>query len=167
MKVARRFPFVVAAILLSAVSISLAQQDSSKPATKADAKAEGKTAKPRAKPRGRLPAYYSKVVDGQQREKIYKIQQQYESKIAALKAELQALQEKVDAEVEAVLTAEQQSMVKKLAEEAKAKRKHTTSASASTATSTDGESEEEEAEETEADAKADESASKTSDKTEK
>ncbi|HEV3344129.1 MAG TPA: hypothetical protein VG125_27385 [Pirellulales bacterium] len=158
MKTARRFPFVVSAVVvLSAVSIALAQQDS-KPAAKADAKAaDGKTAKPRAKPRGRLPAYYSKVVDGQQREKIYKIQQQYEPKISALKAELQALQEKVDAEVEAVLTPEQQATVKKLTEEAKAKRKH----AAGTAASTEGEGEDEEAEETEADEKAGEAAKTT------
>jgi Spy/CpxP family protein refolding chaperone len=163
MKVARRFPFVVSAVvLLSAVSIAIAQQDS-KPAAKADAKAaDGKTAKPRAKPRGRLPAYYSKVVDGQQREKIYAIQKQYEPKITALKAELQALQEKVDGEVAAVLTPEQQAMVKKLADDAKAKRKHAAGAGATA--STDGEAEEEEGDEAEADEKAGETVSKTTGK---
>jgi hypothetical protein len=152
MKVARRFPFVVSAIvLLSAVSISLAQQDSSKPASKSEAKAaESKTAKPRAKPRGRLPAHYGKVVDGQQRERIYAIQKQYEPKIAALKAELQALQDKLNGEVEAVLTPDQQATVKKLAEEAKAKRKTAASSSASAVASSEGESEQEEGEESEA-----------------
>lgn len=160
MNVTGKLSFVVSTVvLLSAVSLSLAQQDPSKPASKSDAKAaDGKTTKPRAKPRGRLPAYYSKVVDGQQREKIYSIQQQHEPKIAALKAELKAAQDKLNAEVEAVLTPEQQATVKKLTEEAKAKRKNSAGATAST----DADSEEEEADEDEADAKPAPAASKTS-----
>lgn len=130
MKASFRFPLVVsAAILPFIMSVGLAQQDSPKADAKAD-KADAK-AKQRAKPKGRLPAYYNKVIDGQQREKIYAIQQQYEPKITALKAELQALQDKADAEVDAVLTPEQREIIKKLADEAKQKRKGAASATAS------------------------------------
>lgn len=120
MKVLSRVPLVVAvAIIPFVVSIALAQQDSSKASSKTDAKAS----KTRAPARGRLPAYYSQVVNGQQREKIYAIQKQYAPKIAELKAQLQAVQEKQNAEVEAVLTPDQLATVKKLSEDAKAKRK--------------------------------------------
>ena len=138
MKVSIRLPLMLsAAILPFILSIGLAQQEApkgdSKPAAAAD-KADAKAAKPRAKPRGRLPAFYGKVVDGKQREKIYAIQQQYEPKISALKAELQDLQDKADAEIDAVLTAEQRDTIKKLADEAKQKRKVTASATASATT---------------------------------
>jgi hypothetical protein len=138
MKVSFRLPLMLsAAILPFILSIGLAQQDAPKGESKAAAtadKADAKAAKPRAKPRGRLPAYYGKVVDGKQREKIYAIQQQYEPKISALKAELQAMQDKADAEIDAVLTAEQRDTIKKLADEAKQKRKATASATASATT---------------------------------
>jgi len=144
MQVSFRLPFVLsAAVLPFILSVALAQGDASKSDAKPDAKAakaDAKPAKPRAKPRGRLPAYYSKVVSGQQREKIYAIQQQYEPKISALKAELQALQDKMDGEVEAVLTPEQREIVKKAADEAKQKRK--SSASATASSSADDESSE-------------------------
>lgn len=128
MKLLFRVPFVASALILPfLLSMALAQGNAAKTDAKADAKAadsaDAKTAKPRAKPRGRLPAYYNKVIDGQQREKIYAIQQQYEPKISALKAELQALQDKMNAEVEGVLTPAQLEIVKKAAEEAKEKRK--------------------------------------------
>lgn len=155
MKASFKLPIVVsAAILPFIMSVSLAQQSAPKPSAKSDAKAgDVKTGKPRAKPRGRLPAYYTKVVDGQQREKIYAIQQQYEPKISALKAELQALQDQVDAEVEAVLTPEQRDIVKKLADDAKAKRKSSVTSSA--AASSEGPEEgDDSAEESAADAKA-------------
>ncbi|HEX5445025.1 MAG TPA: hypothetical protein VFW87_14400 [Pirellulales bacterium] len=89
--------------------------DAAKPAAGAPAKA-------RAKARGRLPAFYARVVSGDQREKIYAIQQSYEPKIADLQAQLKALTDKRDAEIEAVLTADQKTKVQQLATDAKAKR---------------------------------------------
>ena len=47
------------------------------PAAKAP---DAKQAKKRAKPRGRLPAYYGKIVDQKQRERIYTIQKSYAAK---------------------------------------------------------------------------------------
>ena len=138
MKTSLRVPLAISAIVPFIVAVALAQPDAPKPGSKADAKAadkaDAKAAKQRAKPRGRLPAYYNQVIDGQQREKIYAIQQQYEPKITELKAELQALQDKLDAEVEAVLTPEQLTKVKALTEDAKQKRKNSASASASATT---------------------------------
>ena len=113
--------FVAASLALAGFSAqrSLRGED---PAPKADAK----TAKPRAKPRGRLPAHYGDVVDAEQREKIYGIQQSYQPQIAALQSQLAALREKQTAEIEAVLRPEQLEKVKQLAAAAKAKRAKTT-----------------------------------------
>jgi hypothetical protein len=138
MKMFFRIPLVASAIVPFVVALTLAQSDAPKNGAKPDAKAadkgDAKAPKPRAKPRGRLPAYYSQVVDGQQREKIYKIQQDYEPKISELKAQLQALQDKLDAEVEAVLRPDQLTKVKELTDAAKQKRKASASATASATT---------------------------------
>jgi hypothetical protein len=50
-------------------------------------------AKQKAKPRGRLPAYYSDVIDGEQRTKIYAIQDKYDPQFEALRAQMKALGE--------------------------------------------------------------------------
>jgi cell division protein ZapA (FtsZ GTPase activity inhibitor) len=165
MKTLSRLPFVVsAAIIPFVVSIALAQQNSSKSNSKADAKAadksDAKTTKTRAPNRGRLPPYYSQVVNGQQREKIYSIQQQFAPKIAEIKAQLQALQDKQSAEVEAVLTPEQLATVKKLTEEAKAKRKAAGGTTA--AASDDADEGDEEADDTATETKSTNGSSKTS-----
>lgn len=72
--------------------------------------------------RGRLPNYYSSVVDRKQRQSIYKIQQEYAPKIAALKAQLEALVKERDEKVTAVLTPEQLRKVEQAQAAAKAKR---------------------------------------------
>ena len=53
-------------------------------ADRGSAAAEKTPAKKAKKFRGRLPNYYRQVVDEKQREAIYKIQQEYAPKIAAL-----------------------------------------------------------------------------------
>ena len=117
----------IVAVLLFALAVnttpeSVLAQDA-KPAAAAAAK------KP-AKPRGRLPAYYGEVVDAAQREKIYAIQQSYAERIAALQAQLKDLNEKMDAEVKAVLTPEQQKKLDELSAAAKARRQARTGAAA-------------------------------------
>ena len=72
--------------------------------------------------RGRLPNHYRKVVDEQQRKAIYKIQEEYASKAADLKAQLKALIKERDEKVVAVLTPEQVKKVQDLMAAAKAKR---------------------------------------------
>ena len=72
--------------------------------------------------RGRLPAYYSRVVDEKQRKTIYEIQREYAPKVDALKAQLAALTAERDKKVAGVLTPEQLETVEKLKAEAKAKR---------------------------------------------
>lgn len=86
-----------------------------------DAPAAGnaQAVKEKAKPKGRMPNYYTKVVDGIQREKIYQIQQNYAPQIAQLKAQLKALDEKQDAEISALLTPEQRQRVAVLKAESK------------------------------------------------
>ncbi len=72
--------------------------------------------------RVRLPNYYGRVVDSEQREKIYAIQREYAPKIEALEAQLAALKAERDERVEGVLTAEQLAKVREFRAEAKAKR---------------------------------------------
>jgi hypothetical protein len=72
--------------------------------------------------RGRLPAYYNRVVDDAQRKKIYAIQGEFAPKIDALKAQLAALTEERNKQVDAVLSPEQLKAVEDLKAEAKAKR---------------------------------------------
>ena len=91
-------------------------QDSKKAAKKGTAAAKSDTTGQR------LPAYYAKVVDDTQRDKIYAIQKAHAAKIESLQAELKAAMEKRDAEIEAVLTPKQLQQVKAMAAEAKAKR---------------------------------------------
>lgn len=107
------FPLIAALALAQAPDKKAS--DAAKPAT-------GAAVKQRAKDRGRLPTYYARVVSGDQREKIYAIQQSYQPKIDDLQAQLKALIEKRDAEVEAVLTEDQKAKVHQLTAEAKAKR---------------------------------------------
>ena len=73
--------------------------------------------------RGRLPSYYPQVVDEKQRETIYKIQEEYASKIADLKAQLAAITKQRDEKVIAVLTPEQLNKIEQLKAEAQQKRK--------------------------------------------
>lgn len=77
---------------------------------------------PRAKAAGRLPNYYAQVVDQNQREAIYKIQQEYEPKLAELRQKLDALTKERDAKIRAVLRPEQLKKVEQLQEEARKKR---------------------------------------------
>ena len=102
-----------------------AAQTSAKPAAEAPAETpvpEKDAATEEKEFRGRLPAYYSGVVDEDQREKIYAIQREYAPKIDALKAQWAALMADRDKQVAAVLTPEQLKQVEKLKAEAKAKR---------------------------------------------
>lgn len=88
-------------------------QDDAKPAVKAEAKKE------RKKPRGRLPNYYSKVVTAEQRDTIYKLQGEFNGKIADLQTQIAELTKQRDEEVRNVLTPEQQKQVDELAAAAK------------------------------------------------
>jgi hypothetical protein len=71
----------------------------------------------------RLPPYYSGIVTEGQRREIYKIQERYAEKIADLQAQLEALKDEQNEEIEAVLTASQRERLGKVREEAAAKRK--------------------------------------------
>ena len=75
-----------------------------------------------------MPAYYGKVVDKKQRQTIYKIQEEYAPKIAALKAQLAAIVKERNDQIAAVLTPEQQKKVDDLKAAAKAKRQKKESA---------------------------------------
>ena len=88
-----------------------------KPTTKKKEQAKVK------KGRHRLPHYFRDVVGDEQREKIYKIQDEYRPKIEALRTELKALRKERDEKIEAVLTSEQKRQIDEARAEAKAKRK--------------------------------------------
>lgn len=72
--------------------------------------------------RGRLPSYYGTVVNERQRERIYAIQRHYYGQIEDLKAQLEAVTQKRDADVADVLTAQQRAEVERLQVQAKARR---------------------------------------------
>jgi hypothetical protein len=75
----------------------------------------------RKKPRGRLPNYFSQVVDRKQREEIYAIQGKYTEEIAGLTKQLGDLKTKMTDECREVLTDEQKEKVDAIAAEAKKK----------------------------------------------
>jgi hypothetical protein len=75
------------------------------------------------KAKGRLPPYYSAVVNDQQRQAIYLIQAKYDQQLDALNQQVQAVEKQRDAEIESVLSPEQRLLLKKAVDEAAAKRK--------------------------------------------
>lgn len=73
--------------------------------------------------KGRLPPYYSKVVNDAQRQQIYGIQAAYAARKEALEKELGELTSRRDAEIRAVLTPFQQQKLDGLVTAARAKSK--------------------------------------------
>ncbi len=71
----------------------------------------------------RLPNYFAKVVDDEQRAKIHDIQLEYASQIEAKRAELEALVDERDTAIDKVLTPAQRKEVERLRAAAVAKRK--------------------------------------------
>ncbi|NUQ63022.1 MAG: hypothetical protein HUU20_11060 [Pirellulales bacterium] len=92
------------------------------PATAESSVGGGASPAKAAKFRGRLPAYFAKVVDDQQRRKIYGIQEEYHERIEALKAQLAAMMEERDQMIEAILTPDQRQQIDRMKSAAKTKR---------------------------------------------
>jgi hypothetical protein len=100
------------------------QADESRQA-EGNAKTKTKTkTKPAAntKPRGRLPMYYAKVVNQQQREQIYDLQANFDQQIADLMAQVHALEMQRDEEIAGVLTPDQQAQVAEMVDNARKRR---------------------------------------------
>ena len=72
--------------------------------------------------KGRLPPYYGQIVDAGQRQHIYQIQATFNPQIEALRAEIDALMAKRDAEIRAVLSPAQQQQLDTLITGAQAAR---------------------------------------------
>jgi Spy/CpxP family protein refolding chaperone len=71
----------------------------------------------------RVPPHFAKLdLTGEQKNRIYTIQEQYEGKIDALLAEVEQLKVQRDSEVESVLSAGQRAELKKFLDEAKVDR---------------------------------------------
>jgi Spy/CpxP family protein refolding chaperone len=102
--------------LAVAPSVLSQQGDATRKPAAANAAPEGQE-KAKA-PRRRLPPFVARVVTPQQREQIYGVQDKYQEQIDALEAQLDAVFEKRDADINAVLTPEQREQVAKLREEA-------------------------------------------------
>jgi hypothetical protein len=75
-----------------------------------------------AKPKPRLPAHFGEVLDDQQRDKARDVQEKYAERLAAARKQLKDLVDQRDAELDAILTAEQRAKVAALREAAKARR---------------------------------------------
>jgi hypothetical protein len=113
-RVSRRVAGLFAAQVVGGLSIAAV-------AHAADEKPKEK--KERAEMRGPLPTFYRDVIDGIQRDKMYKIHESYEPQINELKKQVKALEDKRDAELEALLRPDQKERVKELMAEAAKERK--------------------------------------------
>ncbi len=102
------------ALLSMAVAFAALQR----PALSADGKSPAK--KMLGRKGHHLPPYYTDVIDDKQREEIYKIQDEYQPKIAALEAQLKALRKEQSEKIAAVLTPEQKKQIEEAAAKAKA-----------------------------------------------
>lgn len=90
------------------------------------------TKKEREKAKGYLPPYYRDVIDGVQKEAIYKIQSEYDVKIDALAAQIKQLRDERDAAINALLTPEQKKRLGELNDAARAKKSADSKAKLST-----------------------------------
>jgi len=71
----------------------------------------------------RVPPHFAKLdLTGDQKNRIYAIQEQYDGKIDALLAEVERIKQQRDSEIESVLSAGQRADLKKLLDEAKIER---------------------------------------------
>jgi hypothetical protein len=93
--------------------------------------------KDREKAKGYLPPFYKDVVDGVQREKIYAIQDTYNTKINDLEAQIKSLREQRDAEIGTLLTPEQKKRLGELNDAARTKKAADNKAKASAKASVD------------------------------
>lgn len=106
----------------SEMSTRLAEQD--KTAQAAVSKAETPTVveKKANAPRGRLPRYYSAVVDPGQRDVIYQIQSEFRMQREGLEKQLAELKQQEQEAILAVLETPQKKMIQELRREAEVKR---------------------------------------------
>ncbi|REK15832.1 MAG: hypothetical protein DWQ37_08420 [Planctomycetota bacterium] len=102
---------LVGVSLLAGYSTSAIAQKPEEAAPKATARSQ------------RLPNHYSGVVSDEQRDKIYAVQKEFESRIEEKKAELRAIVAERDKAIESILSPEQLQVVERLRAEAAAKRK--------------------------------------------
>jgi hypothetical protein len=113
----RKNTMLVAVLCLAGTLPILSRAADEKAPSAADAKPLA------AKAAGRLPSHFGKLVDKTQREKIYEIQTKYAEKIEDLQEQLKELMLQRDAEIRAVLTAEQQKKLDELIATVKSKSK--------------------------------------------
>lgn len=107
-------------VLLTCCSIVGWSQDTAKPTTKGAA-AEKKSEETK-KPTNRLPSNYGKLgLTDAQKDKVYAVQDKYETQLDALEEQIKSLKAKRSSETEAVLSAEQKKILKDLTDEAKEK----------------------------------------------
>ena len=120
--------FRVLSLLLAGLVFSGTSSAQEKKPEKSPAKAveATKSAKTRRKPKGRLPAYYSRVVNAVQREKIYEVQADFTAKIEKLMAEVNKLREEMSTAVANVLSADQRAQVEEFRNQARQRRNRKT-----------------------------------------
>jgi len=107
---------IVTSALMLLVCCSMVgwSQDAAKPTTKGAAAEK--------KPVNRLPPNYGKLgLTDAQKDKVYAIQEKYDSQLDALEEQIKSLKAKRRAETEAALSVEQKKILKDLTDEAKEK----------------------------------------------
>lgn len=107
MSVAPWKKFTVAAVVLALVTSLLALA----PPTNGQDAGNKKKAVAKAPAKGRLPPYYRDIVTPDQRDRIYELQAKFDAQIDELTTQLEDLRAQREAEVEAVLNAEQKSQL--------------------------------------------------------
>jgi hypothetical protein len=95
------------------VAVAAPEKGSETPSTTPDGKKAARASGAK-KGAGRLPMYYAKVVDKEQRTKIVAIQDEYAAKIEPLQRQIDDLIKERDGKVAAVLTPEQQKRIDEL-----------------------------------------------------
>jgi hypothetical protein len=97
--------------------------DSPQPTTtKAAPKSTDVPDKTEEKAKGRLPPFYGKLVDKDQKEKIYQIEMTFTPKIKDLQRQIDALVAERNEQIKAVLTPEQQAKLADMVADSKSKR---------------------------------------------
>lgn len=107
----------VAAVLVAGMGLLglVHGQETTKPGTTTQTKSAKTTKKPDDKVSGRLPNNYNRIgLLPDQKTKIYVVQNKYKEEIATLEAKLAELKQKQEAEMAAILNAEQRALLKEL-----------------------------------------------------
>jgi hypothetical protein len=106
--------------VLLAWTVGIGRGADNAPAADAPTKPKAADSGEEGKLKGRLPAYFAKLVDKDQKEAIYKIEDEYGPKIKALQQQVHDMEAERNGKIRAVLTPDQQKKLDEYMAAAKA-----------------------------------------------